>query len=110
MNPARDSLLGIEHLEAAEILRLLKFARRMNPDKPRPLLKGRRVLLLFYEASTRTRSSFEIAAKSLGAHTVLIQAIGSSIEKNRCWTPATRCGRWARISLSFGIPTRARPI
>ena len=81
MNPARGSLLGIEHLEAAEILRLLKFARRMNPDKPRPLLKGKRVLLLFYEASTRTRSSFEIAAKSLGAHTVLIQSIGSSIEK-----------------------------
>src|SRR6266849_1219706 len=81
MNPARGSLLGIEHLEAAEILRLLKFARRMNPDKPRPLLKGKRVLLLFYEASTRTRSSFEIAAKSLGAHTILIQSAGSSIEK-----------------------------
>jgi aspartate carbamoyltransferase catalytic subunit len=81
MNPARGSLLSIEHLEAAEILRLLKFARRMNPDRPRPLLKGKRVLLLFYEASTRTRSSFEIAAKALGAYTVLIQAIGSSIEK-----------------------------
>ena len=53
----------------------------MNPDRPRPLLRGRRVLLLFYEASTRTRSSFEIAAKTLGAHTVLIQAVGSSIEK-----------------------------
>src|SRR5258708_8322154 len=81
MNPARGSLLDIEHLEAAEILRLLKFARRMNPDKPWPLLKGKRVLLLFYEASTRTRSSFEIAAKSMGAHTVLIQSAGSSIEK-----------------------------
>jgi aspartate carbamoyltransferase catalytic subunit len=81
MNPARGSLLGIEGLEASEILKLLKFARNMNPDKPRPLLKGKRVLLLFYEASTRTRSSFEIAAKSLGAHTVLIQAVGSSIEK-----------------------------
>ena len=81
MNAARGSLLGIEHLDAAEILKILKFARRMNPDKPRPLLKGKRILLLFYEASTRTRSSFELAAKSLGAHTVLIQAIGSSIEK-----------------------------
>ena len=81
MNPARGSLLGIEHMEAAEILKLLKFARRMNPDHARPLLKGKRVMLLFYEASTRTRSSFEIAAKSLGAHTVLIQAMGSSIEK-----------------------------
>jgi aspartate carbamoyltransferase catalytic subunit len=81
MNPARGSLLGMEHLDAEEILHLLKFARRMNPDKPRPLLKGKRVLLLFYEASTRTRSSFEIAAKSLGAYTVLIQPVGSSIEK-----------------------------
>jgi len=53
----------------------------MNPQKPRPLLKGARVLLLFYEPSTRTRSSFEIAAKSLGAMTTLVQASGSSIEK-----------------------------
>ena len=81
MSAARGSLLGIEHLDAAEILKILKFARRMNPDKPRPLLKGKRVVLLFYEASTRTRSSFEIAAKLLGAHTVLIQSSGSSIEK-----------------------------
>jgi aspartate carbamoyltransferase catalytic subunit len=81
MNAARGSLLGIETLDAAEILRILKFARRMNPDKPRALLKGKRVALLFYEASTRTRSSFEIAAKSLGAYTVVVQAFGSSIEK-----------------------------
>jgi aspartate carbamoyltransferase catalytic subunit len=81
MNAAPGSLLGIENLEAAEILKILKFARRMNPDKPRPLLKGKRVVLLFYEASTRTRSSFELAAKALGGHTVLIQALGSSIEK-----------------------------
>jgi aspartate carbamoyltransferase catalytic subunit len=81
MNPARGSLLDIEHMEAAEILKLLKFARRMNPDKPRPLLRGKRMFLLFYEASTRTRSSFEVAAKSLGAITVLIQSSGSSIEK-----------------------------
>src|SRR5277367_2876327 len=81
MNPARGSLLDIEHLEASEILKLLKFARRMNPDKSRPLLRGKRVFLLFYEASTRTRSSFEIAAQAMGAHTVLVQSIGSSIEK-----------------------------
>jgi aspartate carbamoyltransferase catalytic subunit len=78
---ARGSLLGIEHLEAPEILQLLQLARRMNPLKPRPLLRGKRVVLLFYEPSTRTRSSFEIAAKSLGAITVLVQASGSSIEK-----------------------------
>jgi len=78
---ARGSLLGIEHLEPAEILGLLKQARRMNPAKPRPLLKGKRVVLLFYEPSTRTRTSFEIAAKAMGATTVLVQSEGSSIEK-----------------------------
>jgi aspartate carbamoyltransferase catalytic subunit len=78
---ARGSLLGIEHLEAAEVLRLLQLARRMNPLRPRPLLRGKRVLLLFYEASTRTRSSFEVAAKSLGAMTTLVLSSGSSIEK-----------------------------
>jgi len=78
---ARGSLLGIEHMEVAEIVGLLKLARRMNPLKPRSLLRGKRVLLLFYEASTRTRSSFEIAAKSMGAMTTLVLSSGSSIEK-----------------------------
>src|SRR5579871_4948194 len=78
---ARGSLLGIEQLDAAEILKILKFARRMNPQKPRPLLRGKRVILLFYEPSTRTRSSFEVAAKSMGAMTTLVQSSGSSIEK-----------------------------
>jgi aspartate carbamoyltransferase catalytic subunit len=78
---ARGSLLSIEHVDAAELLKILKLARRMNPLKPRPLLRGKRVLLLFYEPSTRTRSSFEIAAKSLGAMTTLVLASGSSIEK-----------------------------
>jgi len=64
---ARGSLLGIEHLGAPEILGLLKLARRMNPLKPRPLLRGKRVLLLFYEPSTRTRISFELAALRLTA-------------------------------------------
>jgi aspartate carbamoyltransferase catalytic subunit len=80
-NVPRGSLLDIEHLSAAEITALLKLARRMNPARPRPLLRGKRILLLFYEASTRTRSSFEIAAKSLGAMTTLVLSSGSSIEK-----------------------------
>ena len=59
----RGSLLDIEHLEPPEISKILNAARRMNPQKPRPLLRGKRVILLFYEPSTRTRSSFEVAAK-----------------------------------------------
>src|ERR1700739_1593408 len=79
--PARGSLLGIEHLDTKEILGLLKLARRMNPVKARPLLRGKRIVLLFYEAATRTRTSFEFAAKALGATTTLVQSSGSSIEK-----------------------------
>jgi aspartate carbamoyltransferase catalytic subunit len=79
--PARGSLLDIESLDAKEILGLLKLAHRMNPVKLRPLLRGKRIVLLFYEPSTRTRSSFEFAAKSLGAMTTLVQSSGSSIEK-----------------------------
>jgi aspartate carbamoyltransferase catalytic subunit len=68
-------------MPAAEIASLLNLARRMNPAKPKALLRGKKVLLLFYEASTRTRSSFEIAAKSLSAMTTLVLSSGSSIEK-----------------------------
>ena len=78
---ARGSVLGIEGMPLHEIDRLLQLARKMNPLKARPLLRGKRVLLLFYEPSTRTRASFEIAAKSLGAMTTLILSSGSSIEK-----------------------------
>src|SRR5215467_14083855 len=78
---ARGSLLGIEQLSAADINGILQLARKLDPAKPRPLLRGKRVLLLFYEASTRTRTSFEIAAQALGASTTLVLSSGSSIEK-----------------------------
>src|SRR5579859_3924170 len=77
----RGSLLGLEQLSAGDISGILQLARKMNPAKPRPLLRGKRVLLLFYEASTRTRTSFEVAAQSLGATTSLVLSSGSSIEK-----------------------------
>lgn len=73
--------MGIEHLSAADISGILQLARKMNPAKPRPLLRGKRVLLLFYEPSTRTRTSFEVAAQALGASTTLVLSSGSSIEK-----------------------------
>jgi aspartate carbamoyltransferase catalytic subunit len=53
----------------------------MDPRKAPQLLRGKRVVLLFYEASTRTRTSFEFAAVALGATTTLITATSSSIEK-----------------------------
>ena len=52
-----------------------------SPSTAPPPQTWQRVVLLFYEPSTRTRSSFEIAAKSMGAMTTLVQSSGSSIEK-----------------------------
>jgi aspartate carbamoyltransferase catalytic subunit len=75
------SLLGIEGMEPKDISALLKLAARMNPAKPSNILRGKVIVLLFYETSTRTRSSFELAAKTLGATTILITAFASSIEK-----------------------------
>ncbi len=78
--PAVGSLLGIETLELKDVYRILEDAKRMQ-RQPRPMLRAKRVALLFYEASTRTRVSFEYAAKMLGATTTVINATASSIEK-----------------------------
>jgi aspartate carbamoyltransferase catalytic subunit len=79
---ARGSLLGIEGLDSKDILNYLALARRMERlRRGSTLLRGRRIVLLFYEASTRTRVSFELAAKALGATTTIITATASSIEK-----------------------------
>ncbi len=75
------SLLGIRQLTTPQIEAILKLAKRMDPKRPPQLLRGKRVVLLFYESSTRTRTSFEFAAKALGATTTLITATSSSIEK-----------------------------
>lgn len=75
------SLLGLEHLTADEITSFIKLARKMHTGRVQPLLRGKRIALLFYEPSTRTRVSFEFAAKLLGTHTSVISARASSVEK-----------------------------
>ncbi|MGH9473991.1 MAG: aspartate carbamoyltransferase catalytic subunit [Terriglobales bacterium] len=74
-------LLGIEGLAQANIKRVLARAADFQRQPPPPLLAHQRLLLLFYEASTRTRTSFEVAARRLGAETVAVTATASSIEK-----------------------------
>ena len=81
MKPEARSLLGTEQLTPAQIEAYLKLGKRMDPRRAPQLLRGKRVVLLFYEPSTRTRTSFEFAAKALGATTTLITATSSSIEK-----------------------------
>ncbi len=71
-------------LGLAALSRLLSRAtalESMDPLLRDRLLAKRRVALLFYESSTRTRTSFELAAKGLGADTTLVSSLSSSIEK-----------------------------
>ena len=79
-------LLGIEELERADIEAILERAKFFQPLQKAPFsrhetLRGRMVVNLFFEPSTRTRISFEIAAKRLGADAVSISASGSSVSK-----------------------------
>jgi aspartate carbamoyltransferase catalytic subunit len=78
------SLLSVDDLTLDEVSLILERAsaleREDSLERARILAK-RRVALLFYESSTRTRTSFELAAKALGADTTLISSLSSSIEK-----------------------------
>jgi aspartate carbamoyltransferase catalytic subunit len=79
-------LLSIDDLDRADIERILDRAEQFAPVAERdiksvPALRGRTVVNLFYEASTRTSSSFELAAKRLSADVVSIRSAGSSVDK-----------------------------
>ena len=78
------SLLSVMDLELNAVSHLLARARALENQDPLTrdrILFKRRIALLFYESSTRTRTSFELAAKSLGADTTLVSSLSSSIEK-----------------------------
>jgi aspartate carbamoyltransferase catalytic subunit len=81
---AAGSLLTVADLPVVEVAAILAATNRIEQmsgaDRVR-MLAGRRIALLFYESSTRTRTSFELAAKSLGAITTLVSDKSSSIEK-----------------------------
>ena len=80
----RGSLINVSDPSTSEISSILASTARLDamPHAERSrMLAGRRVALLFYESSTRTRTSFELAAKSLGITTTLVSDKSSSIEK-----------------------------
>jgi aspartate carbamoyltransferase catalytic subunit len=84
--PPRRHLLSVADLTADDVQRLLGTAKTFESALDRevkklPTLKGRLVVNLFYEASTRTSSSFELAAKRLSADTLTIKSAGSSVDK-----------------------------
>lgn len=79
-------LLGIEELDRGAIEAILSRAKDFQPLQSQSLkkldtLRGKMIVNLFYEASTRTRTSFEIAAKRMGADAVSITASASSVSK-----------------------------
>jgi len=78
------SLLSVNDLSLDALNHILERATVLENQDPLTrdrILAKRRVALLFYESSTRTRTSFELAAKGLGADTALISSLSSSIEK-----------------------------
>jgi aspartate carbamoyltransferase catalytic subunit len=78
------SLLSASDLSLDDIGHILARATVLENQDPlirERILAKRRVALLFYESSTRTRTSFELAAKALGADTTLVSSLSSSIEK-----------------------------
>jgi aspartate carbamoyltransferase catalytic subunit len=82
----RRHLLTVADLGRADIERLLATARSFGLSQERenkklPTLRGRLVLNVFYESSTRTSSSFELAAKRLSADTMTLKSSGSSVDK-----------------------------
>jgi len=84
--PERRHLISIADLSRDDVERLLTlaetFAKTLDRDvKKLPVLKGRTVVNLFYESSTRTSSSFELAAKRLSADVMSIKAAGSAVDK-----------------------------
>ena len=86
MSWKRKDLLGMRDLDASEITDVLDTAVSMKEIASReikkvPTLRGKTVVNLFYESSTRTRTSFEIAGKWLSADVINFSASGSSADK-----------------------------
>src|SRR6476661_6650336 len=84
--PPTRHLISIGDLTREDVERLLGTARTFERSLDRemkklPTLRGRLVVNLFYESSTRTSSSFELAAKRLSADTMTIKSAGSSVDK-----------------------------
>jgi aspartate carbamoyltransferase catalytic subunit len=86
VSPGPRNLLAVSDLDRPDVERLLDTARGLERSLDRevkklPALRGRLVVNLFYESSTRTLSSFELAAKRLSADTMTLRAAGSSVDK-----------------------------
>ena len=97
-------LVGLEHLTAEQITAILDTAEPFKevserPIKKVPALRGKTIVNLFFEASTRTRISFEFAEKRLSADTVNVQSAGSSVSKGETLVDTARNLEAMRIDM-----------
>ena len=109
MSPALSSslgkdLVGLEHLSPEQILLILDTAEPFKevserPIKKVPALRGKTIVNLFFEASTRTRISFEFAEKRLSADTVNVASSGSSVQKGETLVDTARNLEAMRIDM-----------
>ncbi len=97
-------LVGLEELSAAQITAILDTAEPFKevserPIKKVPALRGKTIVNLFFEASTRTRISFEFAEKRLSADTVNVASTGSSVQKGETLVDTARNLEAMRIDM-----------
>ena len=103
-SPLGKDLVGLEGLSAEQILTILDTAEPFKEISERrikkvPVLRGKTIVNLFFEASTRTRVSFEFAEKRLSADTVNISAAGSSVVKGETLVDTARNLEAMRIDM-----------
>src|ERR671923_1964466 len=84
--PPKRHFISIKDVTRDDVERLLATARTFERSLERevkklPTLRGRLVVIMFFESSTRTSSSFELAAKRLSADTMSLKSSGSSVDK-----------------------------
>jgi aspartate carbamoyltransferase catalytic subunit len=106
MPPAQlgKDLIGLEALSAEQLRLILDTAERFKevserPIKKVPALRGKTIVNLFFEASTRTRISFEFAEKRLSADTVNVTSVGSSVAKGETLVDTARNLEAMRIDM-----------
>jgi aspartate carbamoyltransferase catalytic subunit len=102
--PLGKDLLGLEHLSADQIRLILDTAEPFKEVSERaikkvPTLRGKTIVNLFFESSTRTRISFEFAEKRLSADTVNVGASGSSVQKGETLVDTARNLEAMRIDM-----------
>jgi aspartate carbamoyltransferase catalytic subunit len=102
--PLGKDLIGLEYMSADQIRTILDTAEPFKEISERrikkvPVLRGKTIVNLFFEASTRTRISFEFAEKRLSADTVNISSVGSSMQKGETLVDTARNLEAMRIDM-----------